>query len=83
MERLEVSEAEMVDLDNQYWWKIKATSPNFGEDSVVPSNAQFKGDINPSREDRGAQYNVNQLPESLRSLCIRIVGIDDSDEIDQ
>ncbi len=53
MERLEVSEAEKVDLDNQYWGKIKATSPNFGEDSVVPSNVQFKGDINPSREDQG------------------------------
>ncbi len=25
---------------------------------------------------------MNQLPESLRSLCIRIVGIDDSDEVD-
>lgn len=48
----------------------------------VPSNVQFKGGINPPREERGAQYNVNRLPESLRSLCIPIVSIDDSDSID-
>ena len=35
MEKLEVSEADMVGLDNQYWWKVKATSPNFGEDSAT------------------------------------------------
>jgi hypothetical protein len=35
MERLEASEADMVGLDTQYWWKIKSKSPNFSEDSAT------------------------------------------------